>query len=216
MLLQTLVMTVIGFFCGSLMNSYYIPKLVKNVDVTKFVGSDGNPGSANAIQAAGAKIGFLCMALDVLKAFLPVFFSIHYVGISDLSLVPVMAAPVFGHAFSPFLKWNGGKAISTAFGSLLAAFPLSQFVLVLALILAFYKFVVVVSPDSTGVIVGFCTAVIAAVLFEPLFCIKLAVILISAVVIFKVLRNPNPGTRSIRFWRFSLSFETQGLRFRRI
>ncbi len=37
-------------------------------------------------------------------------------GIDGWGLVPVALAPVLGHAFSPFLRFRGGKAIAVTFG----------------------------------------------------------------------------------------------------
>ena len=41
----------------------------------------------------------------------------HYVvGLTGWMLVPVALAPVVGHAFSPFLRFRGGKALAVTFG----------------------------------------------------------------------------------------------------
>ena len=37
-------------------------------------------------------------------------------GIDDWGLVPIALAPIAGHAFSPFLGFNGGKAVATTLG----------------------------------------------------------------------------------------------------
>jgi glycerol-3-phosphate acyltransferase PlsY len=39
-----------------------------------------------------------------------------WVGIDGWGIVPIALAPVVGHAFSPWLKFRGGKALSTTFG----------------------------------------------------------------------------------------------------
>jgi Predicted membrane protein len=209
-------MTAVSFSAGSLMFSYYIPKIVKNVDVRKIYGSDGNPGSSNAILAAGIPIGLFCMALDVLKAFVPVYAAVCLFGIKDLYLVPVMVAPVLGHAFSPLMSFNGGKAISVAYGSLLAVFSMSRFVLALALIMAFFRFIIAIHPDSSSVIVSMLAAIADVLLYEPLFSVKLAVIAIGTIVVFKTLRNPNAGAQSVSIWHYSLSFEEKSLKIRKI
>ncbi|MBZ0305360.1 MAG: glycerol-3-phosphate acyltransferase, partial [Anaerolineae bacterium] len=39
-----------------------------------------------------------------------------FAGITDWRIVPIAVAPVAGHAFSPFLKFKGGKALAATFG----------------------------------------------------------------------------------------------------
>lgn len=47
---------------------------------------------------------------------MPVALARFGAGIDGWGLVPVALAPVLGHAFSPFLRFRGGKAIATTFG----------------------------------------------------------------------------------------------------
>ncbi|MCD6102866.1 MAG: glycerol-3-phosphate acyltransferase, partial [Thermotogaceae bacterium] len=60
---------IVSYLCGSIPFSFILPKL-KNIDI-RTVGS-GNVGGTNALRAAGARIGLLCMILDALKVFIPV------------------------------------------------------------------------------------------------------------------------------------------------
>ena len=71
--------------------------------------------------------GFLCGILSLIcelaKGFIPVYLGQKCLDINSLLFVPVLVAPVFGHAF-PFLqKQKGGKAITVSFGVLLGLFP---------------------------------------------------------------------------------------------
>ncbi len=106
--------TGIGFFCGSLMLAYWLGSLVLRRDL-RAVG-DGNPGATNVIKAGGLRIGLLAMALDVIKGMVPVGIAVWIVGIHGAGLVLVALAPIFGHAFSPFLRFKGGKAVAVSGG----------------------------------------------------------------------------------------------------
>lgn len=215
MLLRCIVISAAGFVSGSLMFSYYIPKFMKHVDVRKVEGSDGNPGSSNAIRAAGLKIGVACMVLDVAKAFVPVYIAVRFLGLRDFYLVPAMAAPILGHAFSPLLGFKGGKAISTLYGAMLAVFPISRFVLFIALTMAFFRFIVVVRPDSAGVVTSMCVSSGFVFFFEPLFFMKVAVLLISAAVVLKEELCPDPGAWTVSIGRYSCVFD-KGVWFHKI
>ncbi|MDW7992629.1 MAG: glycerol-3-phosphate acyltransferase [Anaerolineae bacterium] len=111
---MVLLWTVLGFFSGSLPFSVWVGRLVARADVRRY--GDGNPGAANAWRAGGWKAGVPALLLDYLKGSVPVALARFGAGIDGWGLVPVALAPVLGHAFSPFLRFRGGKAIATTFG----------------------------------------------------------------------------------------------------
>ncbi len=106
--------TVVGFFSGSLPFSLWLGRLVARADVRRY--GDGNPGAANAWRAGGWRAGVPALLLDYLKGATPVALARFGGGIDGWGLVPVALAPVLGHAFSPFLRFRGGKAIAATFG----------------------------------------------------------------------------------------------------
>jgi len=113
MALRGLLMAVVGFVSGSLMFSAWLAGLTGR-DVRRV--GDGNPGAVNAFKAAGPVIGSLALLLDFLKGWLPVAAAYWLLGIRGWWLAAVVVAPVLGHAFSPFLRFRGGKAITATFG----------------------------------------------------------------------------------------------------
>ena len=81
---------------------------------------DGNPGAANVFRAGGQKAGYLAVFLDVGKGVPFVLLTGYYLGLPATSIVLVGMSAVLGHAFSPFLRWRGGKSVAVTFGVLLA------------------------------------------------------------------------------------------------
>lgn len=108
-----LLWTMIGFICGSLMFSYWLAVLAKKN--LRDVG-DGNPGAFNLWKAAGYKYGLIGVILDFSKGYLPILLLIQLGLITDYQWVPVALAPIVGHAFSPFLSFQGGKGLAVSFG----------------------------------------------------------------------------------------------------
>ena len=106
--------TMLGYICGALPFSVWLGRLALREDVRRY--GDGNPGAANAWKAGGWPLGFSVLLLDFLKGAVPVALAHFTVGIAGLGLVPVGLAPILGHAFSPFLGFRGGKAITVTFG----------------------------------------------------------------------------------------------------
>ncbi len=113
-LTQTIVWTIIGFISGSLMLAYWFGRAVTKTDARSI--GDGNPGAANVMKAGGAKIGVIAMLLDAFKGAIPVSIAKYVVGLSGVPLIIVALAPIFGHAYSPFLRGRGGKAVAVSFG----------------------------------------------------------------------------------------------------
>ncbi len=105
----------ISYFCGSLMFSYWIGRFLGK-DIRKV--RNGNPGAYNLFKESGWFFGFIGGFLDFLKGFLPVFFIERSGLIESKFLISISAGfALLGHAFSPFLKFQGGKAIAVSFGT---------------------------------------------------------------------------------------------------
>ena len=66
-----------GYLSGSILYSYLIPRWFCHLDITK-LSDDGNPGAANAVKCAGWRVGLVCVVLDILKGFFPVFIAMHH------------------------------------------------------------------------------------------------------------------------------------------
>jgi len=112
-----------GFFSGSIPWSVLIGKILAGGDI-RSVG-DGNPGTANTWKLAGPIPGLIALSLDVGKAFIPVFlfitlFSDYLDDQPQIKIAAIGIAPVLGHAWTPFLKFRGGKALATSLGSWIA------------------------------------------------------------------------------------------------
>lgn len=204
-----------GFLSGAVMYSYFIPLWLRGVDVREGT-DDRNPGSSNAIRAVGARMGLMCMALDVAKAFFPVFIAVHLLYIIGWAVVPVAVAPVLGHAFSPFLRFRGGKAVSTAFGALLALLPATWVVVLLAVSLAVFHFLIIVRPDSLQVIVGFLAASAVAFAFGQPGEYLAALALTGIVVSVKMILMPNGGEVGVSVGRYVLTWSDNHLHFGKI
>lgn len=112
-----LILIVFAFFLGSLPFGLYIARTFKGIDPRQ-AGSQ-NTGATNVARLCGFKYGVAVLVMDLLKGFFPVIMSTQHGGWLFVSLV--MLAAVFGHAYSPFLQWKGGKAVATSVGVFLGA-----------------------------------------------------------------------------------------------
>lgn len=189
---------VTGFLSGAVLYSYLLPKLFCGVDVVQS-SDDSNPGMSNAVKYAGWGIGILCLALDLLKGFAPVFWALHHINPFDPLFSAVIAAPVFGHAFSPFLRGRGGKAIAVSFGVLLALIPLSPLVFVLVFLFLFFSGVIVITPHRIRVMVVFGLLAVYCISRPMPQVFTYAGLLVSAVVIYRHLTSYKQARFHIAF-----------------
>jgi glycerol-3-phosphate acyltransferase PlsY len=108
---------------GSIPTAYIAGRLLKNIDIRKF--GSGNVGATNALRILGKKAGICVLLFDALKGALAVTFLSDFV----LMQVPVLSndilriilgiSCIFGHNWTVFLRFKGGKGVATTFGVLI-------------------------------------------------------------------------------------------------
>jgi glycerol-3-phosphate acyltransferase PlsY len=117
-MVYTALLAVAAFGLAAIPFSVLVGRWFLGREITDY--GDGNPGAVNVFRAGGQKLGYLAVFLDVAKGVPFVFLTYHTFDLSELSVVIVAICAVLGHAFSPFLRWQGGKALAVTFGVLLA------------------------------------------------------------------------------------------------
>lgn len=104
----------------------------------------GNIGTTNALRVAGPKVAALTLACDLLKgticmrAAMTVLWGIAWAPEVSVQLMVafVALACLYGHIFSPYLHFHGGKGIATGVGILFGFFwPLALIHLAIFIVL---------------------------------------------------------------------------------
>ncbi|MBB6048389.1 glycerol-3-phosphate 1-O-acyltransferase PlsY [Armatimonas rosea] len=109
------VLCLLAFFVGAIPFGLLIGKL-KGIDLREK--GSGNIGASNAMRQLGKPLGILVFVLDTLKGLLPTLLA-HQQALSPEWVVGVGLAAVFGHIYSPFVRFKGGKGVATTLGVLL-------------------------------------------------------------------------------------------------
>ena len=166
--LLTFALIAFGFLLGGVMFSRTLPKLLTGKDVCA-LRADKNPGAANVFAVCGVPMGLLCLALDMLKAYLPVSLAARYMDTQSVWFALALAAPVIGHAVGVFNGFHGGKCIAAAFGAMLALANVSVTgLLLLAGLYIFFSAVVKVRPHRLRSMLVFALYGALAALFYSL------------------------------------------------
>ncbi len=119
-----LLLAAAGYLAGSIPFGYVIGRVALGVDVRK-VGS-GNIGGTNVARAGGKKLGVTVIALDALKAIVPILVARTLLAgtpLADLWVVVVAVAAFVGHLFPVWLGFKGGKGVATALGIFVVLAP---------------------------------------------------------------------------------------------
>ena len=109
----------IAYLLGSIPFGVLIAKAMGGPDV-RSTGS-GNIGAANVARSAGAFAGILTLLCDAGKGYLAVWIASRWVHGSSSArwMIAAAAAAVVGHIFPVWLRFKGGKGVSTMFGALI-------------------------------------------------------------------------------------------------
>ena len=121
----------IGYLLGSIPFGLLIGKRSANIDIRQ-IGS-GKTGMTNVLRVAGKKAAALALVLDLLKGTLAVIlagllFGGEYLATGGLwspgsAQVLAALAAIAGHSWPVFVKFKGGRGVSTFFGGALALYP---------------------------------------------------------------------------------------------
>jgi len=140
-----------GVFVPAIVVAYLVGAIPFAQIIAKAHGKDlrtigsGNIGATNLARACGRRWGYACFALDVLKGLVPtaaarivagrLLEDVTTVGPAFLTLwLAVGVAAILGHVFPVYLKFKGGKGVSTSFGVGLGLWPYFTVAAVVALL----------------------------------------------------------------------------------
>lgn len=179
-MLNLIVILILSYLVGSIPTSIIISKMVKGIDIREH--GSGNAGGSNVFRVLGWKYGVLVIILDALKGALAVVVvSRLYFGsfpfpnatpFDDFTLVQIIAgiSAVFGHIWTVFANFKGGKGIATSLGFLVAIITVD-----LLLSLAVFSIVVLVSRYiSLGSVIAAISVPIIMVVRENIFNVDIS------------------------------------------
>ena len=114
----------LAYILGSIPTAVWFGKIIHGIDVREH--GSGNPGATNTFRVLGKRAGTIVLLFDIAKGLLATTLAVILLKwgiISEDKLIihklifGIIA--VFGHIFSIFLRFKGGKGVATLFGMMI-------------------------------------------------------------------------------------------------
>ncbi len=191
-MLKFLFFSLIGYLCGSMLFCQWVPEKFMKKDICS-LSDDGNPGASNVFINCGVPMGMLCLILDMLKGLLPIALALKYLDWRNIAFALTLSAPVFGHAFSLYHKFRGGKCIATGFGVMIGLFPVTYTGFILAGLYIMFSTVIKINPHRMRSICAYALFALIAtpiLIIERKTAIALGFLLIDAIAVYKHVKAP--------------------------
>ena len=132
-MLTILVIVVLSYFVGSIPTSIIVSRVLRGIDIRDY--GSGNAGGTNVFRVLGWKPGVFVMAFDAFKGFAATYW-ISQIALGGTAVSPEVAqliagcSAIFGHIWTVFAGFRGGKGVGTAAGMLLALYPVALLICV--------------------------------------------------------------------------------------
>ena len=167
-----------GYLIGSIPFAIVVSKVMGLPDPRGY--GSGNIGATNVLRSGNKLAAFLTLSGDAAKGWFAVWLAQRLDASTDL--VAVVAVAVFlGHVFTVWLRFQGGKGVATAAGVLVAL----DWRLALAVVVVWLTLVVLSRYSSLSAVAAALFAPVAVYYFLGSGPVLLAMVAISAILIWR-------------------------------
>ncbi|HQY21437.1 MAG TPA: glycerol-3-phosphate acyltransferase [Ignavibacteria bacterium] len=148
------------YLIGSIPTAYILVKLKYKKNLTEE--GSGNIGARNTLDVTQSKSdGVIVLLVDLLKGLLPSLFLIMYSELNREEMIIPLTLLVAGHNFSIWLKFKGGRGLSTAAGVFIAV----DFLIVLIWLAAYFLAEVFVKNVNVSTVIALLILPLAFIIF---------------------------------------------------
>lgn len=176
--LYSILLALAAFWLGACPFSLWVGRWLLNKDIRHY--GDGNPGATNVFRAGNIKTGVIALVLDMAKGTPFVLLAYLVLGLPHIAVMAIGLSAILGHAYSPLLRFKGGKALAVT-GGVLLALPQHEMA-ISAFLLTFLGFLLT-ENDAWPAIFGVTGSLIyllitKGIALEPLFTVCVLTILV--------------------------------------
>ncbi|HEY76656.1 MAG TPA: glycerol-3-phosphate acyltransferase [Thermoflexia bacterium] len=124
-----------AYLLGAFPTAYVVGRLVKGVDIRRY--GTGNVGASNVWNSIAPWAAVPVAAVDIGKAAFAAWLALGPFDLGYPWAVAVGLCAALGHAWSPYLRFTGGRGLASIIGTLLVVFPLGGLIQVGMMVLGF-------------------------------------------------------------------------------
>ena len=130
---ERIVCLLIGYLCGNLVTGEIVARACTGRPARE-LGTSGNPGMANVMDAIGMKEGLIVLAGDIAKVIAATVLARYLFGtdLGSLSVCWAGLGATLGHNFPFWMKFRGGKGVATTCSTVVLCSPVWGLVSMLA------------------------------------------------------------------------------------
>jgi len=116
-------LTLLAYVLGSIPFAVIVSRVFALPDPRSY--GSGNPGATNVLRTGRKVAAALTLLGDAFKGWLAVFLAqrMAEAGMTDVAVAAAAVAVTLGHMYPVFLRFRGGKGVSTSVGVLMALDP---------------------------------------------------------------------------------------------
>jgi glycerol-3-phosphate acyltransferase PlsY len=123
----TWLLLVASYLLGAFPTSFVVARRALGIDLRQH--GSGNLGATNAFRVLGWRAATPIFIVDIFKGWFPAFFFVRWdVAPAFEWALAYGAAAIFGHVFSIYVGFRGGKGVATGSGVFLALAPFAVLV----------------------------------------------------------------------------------------
>ena len=121
--MSSVALALLAYLLGSIPFAVIVSRAFTLPDPRNY--GSGNPGATNVLRTGRKSAAALTLLGDAFKGWLAVFLAqrLAEAGSSDIAVAAAAVAATLGHMYPVFLRFRGGKGVSTAAGVLSALDP---------------------------------------------------------------------------------------------
>lgn len=119
-------MIMIAYLVGSIPSAIIYGKILRGIDIREH--GSGNAGATNVFRVMGWKSGLIVLLIDITKGLIATLL-IYKIAINSVPFEPVLTqiiaglSAVFGHIWTIFAGFKGGKGVGTGAGMIIGIIP---------------------------------------------------------------------------------------------
>ena len=194
---------ILSYIVGSIPFGLVIGKGICKIDIREY--GSKNIGTTNAIRVLGKKVGFLVFFFDVFKGMFVILIlkilAVVNIWESPIEYLFYGVAAIFGHCFSIFLNFKGGKAVATSLGVVLILTPIPAIACLIVFLIVLYAtgyvslgstFATITVVASTWILYAFgieSTNLLEYFIASPGLLVSVLYSILSLLIIFKHFKN---------------------------